>query len=175
MNTLLVGDAMAQILKLEDAGQHGGAGLPETGKLVTPMGATHCSKQRSALQDHVGLDRQYALELVRGSEVLVEYDKLIDRQLEQAAITSISGFAKVFQPASKVLQIQDSGEEGMISQQAVLEIGPVLCRTGTDGWRGERPLHPVRQRRVGAVGRLREDVTEEDCQDLCGAWTALAG
>ena len=58
------------------------------------------------------MDRQYALELVRGSEVLVEYDKLIDRQLERAAITSISGFAKVSQPASKVLQIGTAGEEG---------------------------------------------------------------
>ena len=49
---------------------------------------------------------------VAGSEVLVEYDKLIDRQLERAAITSISGFAKVFQPASKVLQIGTAGGEG---------------------------------------------------------------
>jgi len=37
--------------------------------------------------------------------VLVEYDKLIDRQLERAAITSISGFSKIFQEASKVLEI----------------------------------------------------------------------
>lgn len=43
--------------------------------------------------------------MVRGSDVLVEYDKLIDRQLERAAITSISGFAKIFQEASKVLHI----------------------------------------------------------------------
>ena len=33
----------------------------------------------------------------------MEYDKLIDRQLERAAITSISGFAKLFAGASKVL------------------------------------------------------------------------
>ena len=36
-----------------------------------------------------------------GSEVMVEYDKLIDRQIERAAITSISGFAKPYQEASK--------------------------------------------------------------------------
>ena len=36
----------------------------------------------------------------------VEYDKLIDRQLERAAITSISGFAKLFADASKVLTVQ---------------------------------------------------------------------
>lgn len=35
----------------------------------------------------------------------MEYDKLIDRQLERAAITSISGFAKLFTEASKVLVV----------------------------------------------------------------------
>ena len=53
----------------------------------------------------IGLDKRYALEMVQGSDVLVEYDKLIDRQLERAAITSISGFAKLYQDASKVLTI----------------------------------------------------------------------
>lgn len=113
MNTLLVGDAMAQILKLEEM-QDSTAGLAfqGTGKLVTPMGATLLRSSAVPSGTIIGLDRQYALELVRGSEVLVEYDKLIDRQLERAAITSISGFAKVFQPASKVLQIGTAGEEG---------------------------------------------------------------
>ncbi len=54
----------------------------------------------------IGLDKNYALERICGSEVLVEYDKLIDRQLERAAITSISGFAKPYQEASKVLSLQ---------------------------------------------------------------------
>ena len=53
----------------------------------------------------LGLDKNYALELVRASDVLVEYDKLIDRQLERAAITSISGFAKLFPEASRVLSV----------------------------------------------------------------------
>ena len=53
----------------------------------------------------IGLDRHYALEQISGSEVTVEYDKLIDRQLERAAITSISGFAKLFPEASKVLKV----------------------------------------------------------------------
>ena len=54
----------------------------------------------------VGLDKRYALELIQGSDVMVEYDKLIDRQLERAAITTISGFAKIFQEASHVLKVQ---------------------------------------------------------------------
>ena len=46
--------------------------------------------------------------MVQGSDVLVEYDKLIDRQLERAAITTISGFAKLFQGASRVLTVKAS-------------------------------------------------------------------
>jgi hypothetical protein len=53
----------------------------------------------------IGLDKNYALEQICGSEVTVEYDKLIDRQLERAAITSISGFAKLFTEAGKVLTV----------------------------------------------------------------------
>lgn len=106
MNTLVVGDAMAQILKLEEM-QDATAGLTfqGTGKLVTPMGATLLRSSAVPSGTILGLDKNYALEMVRGSDVLVEYDKLIDRQLERAAITSISGFAKIFQEASKVLHI----------------------------------------------------------------------
>ena len=53
----------------------------------------------------VGLDRRYALEMVTGGQVMVEADRLIDRQLERASITSISGFAKLYQGASKVLKV----------------------------------------------------------------------
>ena len=53
----------------------------------------------------IGLDKNYALEQICGSEVVVEYDKLIDRQLERAAITSVSGFAKLFADAAKVLKV----------------------------------------------------------------------
>ena len=35
----------------------------------------------------------------------VEYDRLIDRQLERAAITSISGFGKICTEAAKVLEV----------------------------------------------------------------------
>ena len=51
------------------------------------------------------MDSRYGLELVRAGDVLVEYDKLIDRQLERAAITSISGFGKICDGAVKVLRV----------------------------------------------------------------------
>ena len=106
MNTLLVGDAIAGLLKLPEL-QDAAAGLnfQGTGKMVTPMGANLLRSSAVPSGTIIGLDKNYALEMIRGSDVLVEYDKLIDRQLERAAITSISGFAKIFQDASKVLKI----------------------------------------------------------------------
>ena len=41
--------------------------------------------------------------VVQGSDVTVEYDKLIDRQLERAAISTIAGFAKIFDGAVKAV------------------------------------------------------------------------
>ena len=107
MNTLLVSnDTMVKMLKLpEFQNPLTGLNFQGTGKLTTPLGATLL--RTSALPEGkiIGLDRNYALEMVQGSEVTVEYDKLIDRQLERAAITSISGFAKLFADAAKVLSV----------------------------------------------------------------------
>ncbi len=79
-------------------------GIPAMG-LVTPLGAVLLKSSAVPAGTIIGLDKNYALELIRGTDVLVEYDKLIDRQLERAAITTISGFAKVFQNASRVLEV----------------------------------------------------------------------
>ena len=107
MNTLLVSnDMMVKMLKLpEFQNPMTGLNFQGTGKLTTPLGATLL--RTSALPEGkiIGLDRNYALEMVQGSDVMIEYDKLIDRQLERAAITSISGFAKLFTNASKVLSV----------------------------------------------------------------------
>jgi hypothetical protein len=53
----------------------------------------------------IGLDNRYALELVKAGDVLVEYDKLIDCQLERAAISIISGFGKICDGATAVLKV----------------------------------------------------------------------
>ena len=107
MNTILVGsDAMRQMLKLtEFQNPLTGLNFQGTGKLTTPLGANLLRTACCPAGKIIGLDRGYALEMICGSEVTVEYDKLIDRQLERAAITTISGFAKVFQAASRVLKV----------------------------------------------------------------------
>ncbi len=107
MNTLLVpGDVMVQMLKMEELRNPlTGLNFQGTGKLTTPLGANLIRTSALGKGKVIGLDRRYALEMVRGSDVMVEYDKLIDRQLERAAVTVVNGFAKVFQDASKILTV----------------------------------------------------------------------
>ena len=107
MNTMLVGsDVMLAMLKLDEfQNPLTGLNFQGTGTLTTPLGAKLLRTSAMPAGILIGLDRNYALEQICGSEITVEYDKLIDRQLERAAITSISGFAKLFTEASKVLVV----------------------------------------------------------------------
>ena len=107
MNTILCSTGtMTRLLKIPELqNPMTGLNFQGTGKLSTPLGAQ--LHRTGAVADDViiGLDNRYALELVRAGDVLVEYDKLIDRQLERAAITSISGFGKICDGAAAVLNV----------------------------------------------------------------------
>ena len=107
MNTLLVGsDMMLAMLKMQEfQNPLTGLNFQGTGTLTTPLGAKLLRTSAMPAGTLIGLDKNYALEQISGSEITVEYDKLIDRQLERAAITSISGFAKLSTDASKVLKV----------------------------------------------------------------------
>ena len=108
MNTMLVGsDVMLQLVKLQEFQDPlTGLNFQGTGSLTTPLGATLLRTSALGAGTLIGLDRRYALEMIRTGDVEVEYDKLIDRQLQRAAITSVSGFAKLYKDASKVLKLQ---------------------------------------------------------------------
>ena len=54
----------------------------------------------------IALDSGCALEMAVAQEVSVDYDKLIDCQLERASITSIAGFARLFPQAVQVLTLR---------------------------------------------------------------------
>ena len=107
MNTMLCSTAtMTGLLKIAELQNPlTGLNFQGTGKPGSPLGAQ--LHRTSAVADGViiGLDNRYALEMVRAGDVLVEYDKLIDRQLERAAITSISGFGKICTGAACVLNV----------------------------------------------------------------------
>ena len=107
MNSILCcGSTLNQILKVPELQNPlTGLNFQGTGKLTTPLGAKLHRSDVVPENMIIGLDKRYALELVRAGDVMVEYDKLIDRQLERAAITSISGFGKICTGAVAVLNV----------------------------------------------------------------------
>lgn len=98
MNTVVAeGDTVAKILGISEfkdsmAGQtfHG------TGKLVTPLGANLVYAKTNVLNGGIiAFDKGYALEKVQFGNIVTDFDKLIDRQLERATVTSTSGFNRI--------------------------------------------------------------------------------
>ena len=107
LNTLLVApDVMLAILKCSEfQNPMTGLNFQGTGELSNPLGAKLIKTSALTSGKAIGLDKNYALEMISAGDVTVEYDRLIDRQLERAAITSISGFAKLYAGASASLSL----------------------------------------------------------------------
>ena len=105
LNTILAPTAeMQKILgmtQMQDA--NAGLDFQGTGKMVTPLGAALLHAPEMAGGKLIGLDKNCALEMVQAGGVVTDYDKLIDRQLERAAITCTAGFSKIFTEAAKTL------------------------------------------------------------------------
>ena len=103
LNVMLAStDSMKDILNItEMKDAEAGLDFQGTGRVITPLGARlyHVPSMESGC--FIGLDKNCALEMVQAGEVLTDYDKLIDRQLERAVISTITGFAKIFDGAVK--------------------------------------------------------------------------
>ena len=105
LNTILAPTAeMEKILSLSQMqDSHAGLDFQATGKMITPLGANllHAPEMQSG--KIIGLDKNCALEMVQAGGVITDYDKLIDRQLERAAVTCTAGLSKIFTEAAKTL------------------------------------------------------------------------
>ena len=107
LNTVIAApEIMAAMLNMEQF-RDAAAGLNFHGKgdMITPLGAKLLKSSAVETGTLIGLDKSAALEMVKAGEVMTEYDKLIDRQLERAVISCTAGFAKIFDGASKVLSV----------------------------------------------------------------------
>lgn len=104
MNTLIASpDIMAKLLAMpEFRDAPAGLNFHGNGSMITPLGAK-LIKSNDLSKKIVALDRNYALEMVTAGGVQTDFDRLIDRQLERASITQISGFAKIFADSAKVM------------------------------------------------------------------------
>ena len=107
LNTIVADPAvMAEMLNMEQF-RDAAAGLNFHGKgdMITPLGAKLLKSSAVGESKLIGLDKTAALEMVKAGDIMTEYDKLIDRQLERAVISCTAGFAKIFDGASKVLSV----------------------------------------------------------------------
>lgn len=105
LNTILAPtDSMVKLLQLSEMRDaQAGLNFQGSGKMITPLGANLYHTDACTSGGLIGLDKNCALEMVKAGDIVTDYDKLIDRQLERASISCIAGFAKIFDGASKKL------------------------------------------------------------------------
>ena len=131
LNTIIAAPAqVAQMLGISEF-RDAAAGLNfhATGEVITPLGADLIKGSCVPAGKIIGIDRSCALEMVTTGPVSTEYDKLIDRQLERAVISSTAGFARIFDSAARTLTV---GGESMITQWSVLSLLRQLTDIGED-------------------------------------------
>lgn len=106
LTTLLASpNNMSRILQFAEMRDNFSGDYMTSGKVKLPFGATLI--KTTCLDDSkiIGLDKSCALEMVIAQDLSLESDKLIDRQMERTAITTVAGFSKIFTDASKVLSL----------------------------------------------------------------------
>ncbi len=105
MTTLVANSSMMTKLLNMTEFKDAAAGLTfhGTGKSVTPLGASLIRCDTVPDGKIIALDKNCALEMVQAGEIVTDFDKLIDRQLERATIAAITGFAKIHSGASLIL------------------------------------------------------------------------
>ena len=74
-----------------------------TGNLVTPLGAKLVMVKGLEDGKIITIDSNFALQMIQSGDVIVEYDKVIEKQLERATISVTAGFSRIFRDAVKVL------------------------------------------------------------------------
>ena len=101
LNTILAPtNAMKKILSMSEMKDNANSSFIKKGTMVTPLGAKLLHTDAISGDLIIGMDKNCALEMVKAGDVVTDYDKLIDRQLERAAVTCTAGFAKIFNDAS---------------------------------------------------------------------------
>ena len=106
MNTIIVSPAnAAKILAMQQLME---SSSKEQGKIYLPFGAKMITSSKMDDYTIIGFDKDFTLEFVASTDVVLETDKLIDRQLDQIGISICAGFKKIFSDAVKVLSIKRS-------------------------------------------------------------------
>ena len=100
--------AIADMLNIpEFKDSYAGQSFHGTGKMITPFGAEVLRLCNVSEKIVFALDRSAAIERIQAGGIVTEYDKLIDRQLERAAITVTAGFSTILADAAKICEITE--------------------------------------------------------------------
>lgn len=94
---------MGEILTLEQM-KNAYEDYMNTGMLKTPFGALLIKSGAVADGTVIGLDDSCALEMIQSGQLVVDSDKLCDRQLDRTHISVTVGFSKLLPEATKVLK-----------------------------------------------------------------------
>ena len=76
------------------------------GRLILPFGAELIKTAAAGADTVIGIDRDFALEFITSTDLVMETDKLIDRQLDQMTVSVTCGFRKITPEAVKVLTVE---------------------------------------------------------------------
>lgn len=95
-------EVMAQILALPEM-KYCVSDYMTSGRVKTPYGVTLVKCSDVAAGKIIGVDKSCAAEMVYGTDVVVDYDKLITTQCDEIACSVIVGFYKLIGGAVKVL------------------------------------------------------------------------
>ena len=76
-----------------------------SGRMMLPFGAELIKSGAVPDDKIIGLDRDFALEFITSTDLVMETDKLIDRQLDKITVSITCGFRTITPDAVKVLTI----------------------------------------------------------------------
>ena len=77
-----------------------------SGRMFLPFGSELVKTSAADNDTVIGIDKSFALEFITSSDLVMETDKLIDRQLDQITVSITCGFRKITPEAVKVLTIE---------------------------------------------------------------------
>ena len=103
MTTVIASPALAAKIAAMD--QLSDSSADADGRFILPFGSELIKTSAAGADTIIGIDRDYALEFITSTELVMETDKLIDRQLDQMTASITCGFRKITPEAVKVLKI----------------------------------------------------------------------
>lgn len=103
MTTVLASPANASLIAAMD--QLTECKADANGKMILPFGSELIKTSAAPANKIIGIDRNFALEFITSTDLVMETDKLIDRQLDQITVSINCGFRKITPDAVKVLKI----------------------------------------------------------------------